>query len=272
MRARGHTVRLAALCAGAGLTLGLAGACQRAGDTGDEAPGRDAAAPTQSEAGGEVSANLPGMRSEQAAYDTTRLPGTAGSGTAALGQPHGKPNPPGSGELRSGDPSDAAVIAALDEVHASEVGTARLALQKAQAPAVKQYAQAMLAAHGGPAAATRPPATAEARSAADLLVPMREQRAKYAALLQRTPGGAGFDRLYMTSQVESHQAAHQLMTRLEQSTTNRDVLAQVRRLETDVEGHLESARRTLAQVQGAATRPTADAPGTTSTPRPPGSP
>jgi putative membrane protein len=212
------------------------------------------------------------MRSEQAAYDTTRLPGVAGSGTAALGQPHGKPYPPGSGTLRSGDPSDAAVVAALDVVHTTEVEAARLATQKAQAPAVRQFAQAMLAAHEGPAARIAPNTTPEARSAADLLVPMREQRAKYMELMQRTPAGPEFDRIYMTSQVESHRASHQLMTRLEQSTADRALLARIRQLEGEVTTHLETARRTLAQVQSAQTAPTAGAAGTTSTPRPPGSP
>jgi putative membrane protein len=266
-------MRLAALGMGVGLTLGLAGACQRTGDTGAEAPGRNAGAPARTETSeGEVSGNLPGMRSELAAYDTTRLPGVAGSGTAALGQPHGKPNPPGSGVLRSGDPTDEAVVTALDVVHTTEVEAAQVAAQKAQRPEVRQYAQTMLSAHRGPAAGTAAPATNAARSASDLLVPMREQHAAYMEVLKRTPAGPEFDRLYMTSQVDSHAGAHQLLTRLETSTTDRALLARIAHTEEEVNGHLETARRTLAIVQGAAAVPTAGIAGTTSTPRPPGSP
>lgn len=266
MRARGTTT--AALALGAIVALG---ACQRAGRDTDEAPSRGAGASGTTEASNGDVSNLPGMRSEQVAYDTVPKAGVAGSGTAAIGRPQGHVSPPGGNLLRGGDPTDAGVVAALALVHRQEVEAARLASGKAQAPEARTFAQTMLRTHEGPAASMRAQGN-EPESTQDLLIYFRDQHAKTMQLLQRTPTGHEFDRLYLLTQVEAHRSADQLMTRLETSTRNRDLLAEVHRTEADIGRHLAEARQAQARVQAMEGRAVAGVARETTGPYPPGSP
>jgi putative membrane protein len=242
----------------AAAVLALAGigpvACKNTGDLRTEAPGQNAAAPgsvdqnagAPTSASGGVAAGANPINNDR---DTTALPGTAGSGTAAVGRPSGSAGVPGAGPLHSGDPSDADVRLVLAAIHKGEVDAGQLAAGKAQNARVKQYAQEMVRMHEGPSR-TAPSAGGGAMSgASDLLVPMQEKNTKTLAAL-RAASGPAFDRAYITSQVESHQGALQTLTRLETATQDNALVGQVRTLQREVQRHLEQARAIQAALGG----------------------
>ena len=245
--ASGTAARRAFGAAALALAAGAA-ACKNTGDLRTEAPGQNAAAPgsVDQNAGAGTSASggvAPGANPVNNDRDTTALPGTAGSGTAAVGRP------PGAGPLHSGDPSDADVRLVLGAIHKGEVDAAQVATGKAQNPRVKQYAQEMLRMHEGPARAAPTPGGGAVSGASDLLVPLQENTTKTLAAL-RTANGPAFDRAYITSQVASHEGALQTLTRLEPATRDNGLLAQVRTLKGEVQRHLEQARAIQASLGG----------------------
>jgi putative membrane protein len=245
---------VAGLALGAGLAAGP-GACKNSGDLRTEAPGQNAAAPgsVDRNAGAATSASAgvnAGPNPANNDKDTTALPGTAGSGTAAVGRPSGATGQPGAGVLHTGDPSDADVRLVLGAIHKTEVDASQLAVGKAQNPRVRQYAQAMLQMHQGPARSAPTPGGGAMSGASDLLVPLQEHAGKTLVALQAASGPA-FDRAYITSQVESHQNSVQLLSRLETATKDNALLAQVRQLQGEVQRHLEQARAIQASLGGA---------------------
>lgn len=237
----------------AAIAVAAAAACQNTGDHRSEAPAqggaaegtadRNAGAPVP--AAGGITAGQPNND-----YDTTALPGVAGSGTAAVGRPSGAVGQPGAGTLHSGDPDDASVRQVIAAIHQSEVDAAQLAVGKAQNAAVKGYAQNMLRVHQAPARGAPAPAAGAASRASDLLVPLQENSAKTLAAL-RAASGPAFDRAYVTSQVASHGGALQTLTRLETAARDDALTAQIRTLKGEVQRHLDDARRLQAQLGGA---------------------
>lgn len=241
-----HTRRLAAALITAA-TLGLA-ACQGSGRPEQEAPAQGAGAPAQTASGGDVdSSGFRGLPAGQG-LDTMARPGVAGSGTAAIGAPTGSIHTPGSGTLHSGDPSDAGVRALVQAINGAETETARLALQKASSPAVKQYAQRMLDEHRGGASVT----ASAPGDASDLLVPLRDGHAKAMQALRAAPAGAGFDRMYAQMEVAHHGNALQLIERARTAARDDALVQQLRTLQSTVERHRSDAERLRAQVGGGA--------------------
>ena len=249
-RALGRALGAAAVALAAG-----AAACKNTGDLRTEAPGQNAAAPgsvdrnagAPTSASGGVSAGANPVNNDK---DTTALPGVAGSGTAAVGRPSGATGVPGAGPLHTGDPSDADVRLVLGAIHRTEVDAAQLASGKAQNAQVRQYAQEMLRMHQGPARSAPSSGGGAVSGASDLLVPLQEKATKTLAAL-RAASGPAFDRAYITSQVESHQSAHQLLSRLETATRDNALVGEVRTLQGEVQRHLEQARAIQASLGGA---------------------
>ena len=222
--------------------LGLTG-CGGGDDLRDEQPARSGAS------GGEVA--VPGATA--GVPDTAPLPGTAGSGTNAVGNASGSIGTPGAGGVQSGDPSDAGVRSLLDAINASETEASTLAAQKAQHAEVRRYAQAMVAAHRQPAL-DRGIAAAGTNSANDLLVPLTDAHAKTMKQLQTLATGPAFDRAYMTAQVQHHEGALQALERAETAAADPTLVDRVRRAQNDVERHLAEARRVQALAQSNAQR------------------
>lgn len=225
----------AAVLGAALVTMGLAGCGGRDGDLRDEQPARSGAS------GGEVL--VPGATATRP--DSVPLAGTAGSGTAAVGNPGGSIGTPGQGTTQGGDPSDAAVRSLIDAINASETEMSQLALQKAQSAEVRRYAQAMVAAHRQ-ASLDRPVEAAGSNSANDLLVPMTDAHQKTMAQLQQLDAGPAFDRAYITAQVQGHEGALQALERGETAAGDATLIDRVRRMQGDVERHLAEARRVQA--------------------------
>jgi putative membrane protein len=178
--------------------------------------------------------------------DSAALPGTAGSGLAAAGDPSGSIGTPGTGRLQSGDPSDAGVRSLLGAIDASEIEASQLALQKAQNADVKRYAQSMIAAHQQQAPGAQ--AGAAAGSGSDLLTPLQDSHRKVMTKLQATATGPAFDRAYITAQVQAHEGALQTLERAETAAGDPTLVDRVRRTQTEVERHLAEARRVQALV------------------------
>ena len=250
------TLTLAALA-----TLALS-ACSGTGDGyNNQAPARNAGEEVvrgekiQGSDLGEVETQMNGVGINP--VDSTNLQGTAGSGTNSARYPSGSIGTPGSGVMEAdGDPSDAAVRALVDVIHTGEVQTSEVAQQKAQHPAVKRYAQAMLAAHRGPAAA-RPAGAggvAGTGNASNLATFLIDAQRKSLQQLQSLPAGPQFDEAYVRGQIDAHQGALQALERAETAADDATLTDQVRRLQTEVERHLAEARRVQRELQSAQAR------------------
>jgi putative membrane protein len=181
--------------------------------------------------------------------DTAGLPGTAGSGTGAVGNPSGSIGTPGSGVGQSGDPSDDGVRSLLDAINASEIEASQVAVQKAQHAEVKRYAQAMIAAHQQQTPAGAAAGPAGGNSASDLLVPLQDTHRKVMQQLRSTATGPAFDRAYINAQIQAHEGALQTLERAETATRDATLTDRVRRSQSEVERHLAEARRVQALVQ-----------------------
>lgn len=227
------TLAMAALAA-----LGATGCGGGARTAENDAPARQASA-----SGGEVA--VPGATASRP--DSAALPGTAGSGAAAVGSPSGSIGTPGTGAMHSGDPSDAGVRSLLDAINASETEASQLAVQKAQSAEVKRYAQSMLAAHRQ-ATLDRSADAKGGGGASDLLTPLAESHRKTMQQLQSTATGPAFDRAYINAQVAAHEGALQTLERAETAAQDPTLVDRVRRAQSDVERHLAEARRVQALV------------------------
>jgi len=86
-----------------------------------------------------------------------------------------------------------------------EIQSSQIALQKSQNPAVRQFAQMLIAHH----TQTTQTLMAAARSAGMTPPPpmLEPMQADMIAQLQGAPAGPGFDRLYITQQIPAHQMA-----------------------------------------------------------------
>lgn len=228
---RDEATRRALAIAAAALTalaaLGLTGC----GTSDQEAPARSGAS------GGEVM--VPGA--------TASRPDSASPTGAAAVDPSGSIGTPGQGTMQGGDPSDAGVRSLLDAINTSETEMSELALQKAQDPEVRRYAQSMIAAHRQ-APLDRAIEAAGTNSANDLLVPLTDMHGKTMEKLRGLDAGPAFDRAYVTAQVQAHEGALQTLERAETAAGDATLIDRVRRMQSDVERHLAEARRVQAQL------------------------
>ena len=256
-------LRAAALAALAALALGST-ACS-GGDTEgaqdpresyeNEAPARGGD-PAVGESDGETDLReMPGGGAVAAArvdQNTRALPGTAGSGTAASGWPSGSIGTPGSGVMGDGPMTDASVQATLDAMHRIEAGLSQLGAQKAQHPAARQYAEAMIAAHR-PKAGQTAPRTGDGVS--DLLAYWREMDVKTRQLLTAMPAGPAFDVAFVNAQVQAHEASLQTLDRLESDARAPELTRRIRAEQESVAHHLTEARALQSVVARAVVQP-----------------
>ena len=129
----------------------------------------------------------------------------------------------------------------------AELESARLAGDKAQAPAVKAFAERMRQDHGAANAALGALAGKHGVDAPEALDP--ERRAAQARLQQAT--GPAFDALYLANQVQEHQQAVQLFQHEIDAGQNAEVKAAAATRLPILMAHLEIARRLLGELTGA---------------------
>jgi len=130
-----------------------------------------------------------------------------------------------------------------------EIESSRLALQKAQSPEVKRYAQMMIDEH------TR--ATNELKTVAGSLRPPLVPKAQFnpkqtadMAKLQSTPAGAAFDGAYMTAQAEGHAATLAAMRDYASGGEVAELKTIGAKMTPIVERHLQDVQRMQAAMGG----------------------
>jgi putative membrane protein len=227
----GTTARLAAIGA-----CVLAAACGGSDSvkTTDEAPGSTPG--LTGAANGDSAAQGGGMAASQGG---TMPAGTAGSGPGYTTDTTGSINTPGSGQIRSGDPSDASVAAVMSLIDRQELESSQLAVQRASNPEVKRYAQEMIAAHQGGGSQ---PANTRATGESDLTTFLQQAHTAAMNQLRTLPAGVEFDRAYMVSQVKAHEGAHQTLERLQTAARDNALTDRIRQKMAAVQQHLQRAR------------------------------
>lgn len=165
------------------------------------------------------------------------LAGTA----AALAQ---TPPPPPPAAARAAAP---AYVMAAGKSDLYEINSSRIAVRKAQSPAVRQFAQMLIDHHRKTTAAT----LAAARQARVTAPPPRLDAGAQASIreLERARG-AEFDRVYLGQQVPAHQAALDLHTAYSQGGDRAELKASAAAAVPIVQQHLDQAQR-LASGGGA---------------------
>lgn len=130
-----------------------------------------------------------------------------------------------------------------------EIESSRLALEKAQSPEVKRYAQMMIDEH------TR--STSELKTVAGALQPPLVPKAQFNAKqtadmtkLQGTPAGAAFDAAYLTAQVEGHGATLSAMRDYQSGGEVTELKAVAAKMVPIVERHLADAQKLQAATGG----------------------
>lgn len=130
-----------------------------------------------------------------------------------------------------------------------EIESSRLALQKAQSPDVKRFAQMMINAHTATtnelkttAAKLNPPLTPKALFNAKQTADMEG--------LRGAPAGAGFDNAYLTAQVEGHQATLAAMRDYASGGEVTELKAIAAKTAPIVQQHLSQAQQLQASTTG----------------------
>ncbi|RPH45280.1 MAG: DUF4142 domain-containing protein [Burkholderiales bacterium] len=172
-----------------------------------------------------------------------------GSGTGAASPATAPATPPAGGGRIGADAGGGAASAKLSsadrkfiteaaESGMAEVAAGQLAVQKAQDPMVKQFAQRMIDDHG--AANTELMKLASTRSVTPPSELSRSHRKDMEALQKQS--GADFDRAYMKSQVADHQKAVTLFERQAKSGQDAELKQWASKMLPALREHLEMAR------------------------------
>jgi putative membrane protein len=213
-----------------GLALAIAPACasdQKRAPTAEEV--RD----------GEALPPAPPMPAEPASTNSPTAP-TVPGGTATV-----TPPPPAPAALPAQEPLTEAQIAKVSElVNTAEVEQAKLAQAKAKAPAVKNFA-AMMAKHHGEALREQAKIVKRLRINSDESATSAKLKTDaettLATLKKADP--AGFDAAYITSQIEGHQKALDLLdAQLIPSAKTPEVSDALRQARAIVAQHLSDAK------------------------------
>ena len=135
---------------------------------------------------------------------------------------------------------------------AFEMQSARLASERAQDAAVRDYAQKMLADHGKTSAAMmqmRGETTASTGQVGLGAIAPLDQ--KHAAMIRELQGakGAAFDRRYVRQQVMAHQEAVALFTAYSQNGADQNLRSFASQTLPTLQGHLRDAEALMGQMR-----------------------
>lgn len=141
--------------------------------------------------------------------------------------------------------SDGQIAGVVQAINQGEMTHARIALERAETPAVRQYAEHMITEHGRAMEELQ----ALERSAGFTIEasPLREELTSQALALEQNLAaqeGAQFDRAYLDAQVMLHeQAVRTADERLMPEADSEAMRAFLQRIRPDLVQHLEMARR-----------------------------
>ncbi|PCD02133.1 hypothetical protein COC42_11710 [Sphingomonas spermidinifaciens] len=163
----------------------------------------------------------------------------------AVAAPAQTPPPPPPAAAKSQAP---AYVAAAGQSDLFEINSSRIAVRKAQNPAVRQFAQMLIDHHQKTTAAT----LAAARAAKVKTPPPPRLEAGATASIRELEraSGADFDRIYLGQQVPAHRAALDLHTAYSQGGDKAELKASAASAVPIVQQHLDQAQR-LASGGGA---------------------
>ncbi|HET9932792.1 MAG TPA: DUF4142 domain-containing protein [Polyangiaceae bacterium] len=138
--------------------------------------------------------------------------------------------------------SDAQIAGITDGANSAEIEQAKLARSKSKNQKVLQFASMMITHHGD---AQKKQAKLNITSAESPLSAQMTTDANQILTSLKDKNGMDFDRAYMRSQVDEHQALlDALNTRLLPSVSSPELKAYLQEIKTRVEQHLEAARTT----------------------------
>jgi putative membrane protein len=140
--------------------------------------------------------------------------------------------------------TDANVVDAITVANQGEVDYSQIAAEKATNPEVKAFAQQMVKDHGAMLEAVKGLATRlnVMPASNDRANDLREEAQKDINDLNGKAVGKDFDVEFMEEQVDMHQETLDLLTDLDNRTTNADLKAAIAEAKPKVQAHLDKAK------------------------------
>lgn len=150
-----------------------------------------------------------------------------------------------------GNLTDGQIVNFASTANAGEISLAMVALNRAQIPAVRDYAQTMISGHN--TAQARQTALATSLQLTATTSPLSEQLSENAAQVLKQLQNASvtdFDILYVQSQIDVHtQVLQALNDQLLPSVSADALQAELLVTRTEVQAHLETARALLVTLE-----------------------
>ena len=149
--------------------------------------------------------------------------------------------------------TDANIVALLDEANKADSAAGALAVTKATNKAVKDFARLMMGEHHalreqGQQLAKRLKVTPEL-PANDPVTPLAQNET---SVLESTPKGPEFDRVYIEQEIAVHKAVLDLATNAHDQAKNEQLKALIEKAKPVIQKHLDQAEK-LQEKQGEAT-------------------
>lgn len=144
-----------------------------------------------------------------------------------------------------GDWTDASILGFMNAANATEVSAAEAALNKVQQPAVKQFAQLMIADHKAMLADGRQLAqkmNVRPDSTADPVKDLKDNSHDELKDLNGKKAGKDFDEDYMEKQVDDHQKVLDKLQDASKATQNADLKSALNQAIAKVQSHLDKAK------------------------------
>lgn len=207
-----------------------------------------------------VAALAAGPAWTQGAGPSSPMPSTSPGAAGSTGTPgsRGGAAPAASSALAR---ADRTFVEAAARAGMAEVAAGKVAMQRAQDPAVRQFAQQMVEDHT--AANEDLMKLAQQKGVAPPADPDRTHRREMDAMAKRS--GADFDRAYMKAQVADHQKTVSVFEKQAKSGKDEDLKQWAAKMLPTLQQHLQRARDMQGSIAGGAST-------TMGTARPAGSP
>jgi len=181
------------------------------------------------------------------------------SNTQNRGAPQNAPLPGGPGAMIPGQTTQTGMPLTVSEFmqqamqsDAYETQTSRVAVQRAQSPAVRAYAQKMISDHGKTSAGLmhmRGETTASTGAMQQpASAPLDPRRTEMLRELQAA-GGSSFDQSYVQQQVMAHQEAVTLFSSYVQNGTDQNLRSFARETLPTLQAHLRQAQTLMSQLR-----------------------
>ena len=151
-----------------------------------------------------------------------------------------------SGDLSLTDPN---IVAVLDEANKADSAAGALAVTKATNKAVKDFARLMMGEHHalreqGQQLAKRLKVTPEP-PANDPVKPLAENETR---VLESTPKGPEFDRVYIEQEIAAHKAVLDLVGNAHDQAQNEELKALIEQAKPVIEKHLDQAEKIKGEL------------------------